>query len=179
MAKVRRSSIAYGFSGKFGRDLVFRRLRDGQTVAQTPPDFSERVLSPEQKLHHERIKAAAAYAKTASRSNPIYARLAAGTVKNAYNLALQDWFHAPAIHCVERQGMTIRVQASDDICVAGVTIIILDEEGEIRKKGVRRQGAGEEGSGVDWWEFTPTAEGKVVVEARDWAGNVVRKEVVE
>ena len=63
MAKVRRNSAVYGLSGKFGRDLVFRHLRNGQTVAQTPPDFSDRVLSKDQKAHHERFKAAAAYAR--------------------------------------------------------------------------------------------------------------------
>jgi hypothetical protein len=88
-------------------------------------------------------------------------------VKNAYNLALQDWFHAPVIHCVERQGLTIRVQASDDVCVAGVEVRVLDEEGVISEKG---EGVRDEG---DWWEFVITTEGKVIVEARDWAGNVV------
>jgi len=166
MAKVRRSSIAYGFSGKFGRDLVFRRLRNGQTVAQTPPDFSERILSQEQKAHHERFKAAAAYARAASRSQPIYAELAAGTILSPYNIALSDWFHPPVIHCVERRGATVYIQVTDDICVAGVKVRVLDEEGVIKEKeeGVRGEG--------DWWEYVPTAEGKVVVEARDLAGNV-------
>lgn len=166
MAKVRRSSIAYGFSGKFGRDLVFRHLRNGQTVAQTPPDFSERILSQEQKAHHERFKAAAAYAKVASRSNPIYAQLAAGTVKNAYNIALQDWFHSPVIHCVERRGATVYIQVTDDICVTGVKVRVLDEEGVVVEKGEGVRGEG------DWWEYVASAECKVVVEARDLAGNV-------
>ena len=37
-----------------------------------------------------------------------------------------------------------------------------------------------EGEGIrrkdDWWEYVPIAEGKVVVEARDLAGNVVKVE---
>lgn len=144
------------------------RLRAGQTVAQTPPDFSGRTLSQDQRAHHERFKAAAAYAKAASRSNPIYAQLAAGTVKNAYNLALQDWFNPPVIHRIERAEGRIRIRASDNVMVTGVQVMVLDEAGEVREKGEGIRGEG------DWWEYVPAAEGKVVVEARDLAGNVVR-----
>jgi hypothetical protein len=35
--------------------------------------------------------------------------------------------------------------------------------------GIRKKG--------DWWEYVPGAEGKVVVEARDLAGNVVKAEI--
>ena len=89
--------------------------------------------------------------------------------------ALGDWFHPPVIHRVERRGRTIRVQASDDVRVAGVQVMILDEQGKVIEKGdceaLRKDWLRVEG---DWWEYVPTAEGKVVVEARDLAGNVVR-----
>ncbi len=49
--------------------------------------------------------------------------------------------------------------------VASVRVMILDEKGKIVDKG-------------DWWEHMPTAEGKVVVEARDLAGNVVKEELI-
>ena len=54
----------------------------------------------------------------------------------------------------------------------GVQVLVLDEEGGIRVKGDATQGRG------DWWEYIPGAAGKVVVEARDLAGNKVRAELV-
>lgn len=50
----------------------------------------------------------------------MYTQLAAGTMKNAYNVALGDWFHPPVIHRVERQGKAIRIQAGEDVMVASV-----------------------------------------------------------
>jgi hypothetical protein len=178
MAKVRDNILVRGLSGKLGDQVVFRILRDGRTIVCNKPDFSNRKLSRDQKEHHKRFKQAAAYARVAARTNPIYAQLAEGTMKNAYNVALGDWFHPPVIHRVERRGRTIRVQASDDVMVAGVQILILDEQGKVVEKGdceaLRTEGIRGEG---DWWEYVPTTEGKMTVEARDLAGNVVKGEL--
>jgi hypothetical protein len=171
MAKVRDNILVRGLSGKLGDQIVFRTLRDGRTIVCAKPDFSNRKLSRDQKEHHKRFKAAAAYARVAARTNPIYAQLAEGTMKNAYNVALGDWFHPPVIRRVERRGRVIRVQASDDVMVAGVQVAILDEQGKVVEKGEALRGES------DWWEYVPTAEGKVVVAARDLAGNVVRDEL--
>ena len=56
--------------------------------------------------------------------------------------------------------------------VAGVQVLVLDDEGKILEKGDATQGRG------NWWEYVPSAEGKVVVEARDLAGNVTKAELV-
>jgi hypothetical protein len=62
--------------------------------------------------------------------------------------------------------------------VAGVQVMILDKQGKVVEKGdceaLRTEGIRGEG---DWWEYVPTAEGKVVVEARDLAGNVTKVEI--
>jgi hypothetical protein len=62
--------------------------------------------------------------------------------------------------------------------VAGVQVLILDEQGKVVEKGdceaLRKEGLRGEG---DWWEYVPAAEGKVVVEARDLAGNVAKAEI--
>ena len=118
MARVHNNIFVRGLSGKLAGQFVLRTLRDGRTVVCKIPDFSNRKLSKDQKQHHKRFQAASAYAKSASRSNPIYAQLAAGTMKNAYNVALGDWFHPPVIHAVERKDKLIRVEASDDVMVA-------------------------------------------------------------
>ena len=59
---------------------------------------------------------------------------------------------------------------TDDVLVAGVQVLVLDEEGKILEKGDATQGRG------DWWEYVPNTVGKVVVDARDLAGNVVKAE---
>ena len=106
------------------------------------------------------------------RTQPIYAQLAEGTMKNAYNVALGDWFNPPVIQRVGRYGAAVRIWVTDDVRVAGVQVLVLDEEGKILEKGDANQGRG------DWWEYVTTTEGKVVVEARDLAGNVVKQEVI-
>jgi hypothetical protein len=173
MAKVIDNILVRGLSGKLGDQLVFRRLRDGRTIVCNKPDFSSRKLSKDQKDHHKRFQAAAAYARDASRTNPIYAQLAEGTLKNAYNVALGDWFHPPVIHRLERKGKAIRINATDDVMVAGVQVLILDEQGRVAERGEGLRGKS------DWWEYVPSAKGKVVVEARDLAGNVVKVESAE
>jgi hypothetical protein len=169
MAKVVDNILVRGLSGKLGNQVVIRRLRDGRTIVCNKPDFSQRKLSRDQKEHHKRFQAAAAYAQEAARTNPIYAKLAEGTMKNAYNVALGDWFHPPVIHRLERRGKTLRIQATDDVMVAGVQVMVLDKKGKVVEKGkaVRKKG--------DWWEYVPGSEGKVVVEARDLAGNLARE----
>jgi hypothetical protein len=171
MARVRTNVIVEGLSGKLGDQLVFRHLRDGRTIVCAKPDFSSRVLSKDQKAHHERFRTAAAYARGASISQPIYAKLAAGTIKNAYNLALGDWFHPPVIHNIQKREGKILVQASDDVCVASLRVMIVDGAGSVLEQGNAVQLEG------DLWEYQPAAEGRVIAEARDLAGNVVRKEM--
>ena len=62
----------------------------------------------------------------------------------------------------------IRVQARDDVMVASVQVLVLDEKGKPVEKGegIRKKG--------DWWEYTPATEGTVVVDVRDLAGNIVK-----
>ena len=174
MAKVRSNVLVRGVSGKLGDQVVFRILRDGSTVMCLPPDFSKRKLSQDQKEHHQRFREAAAYAKVAAQRQPIYAELAAGTLKNAYNIALSDWFHAPKIHRVEVMGDAVRIHVSDNVQVASVKVAVLNEEGLVLEKG--------EAMPADelWWSYAPRVplEGKLKleVEARDLAGNVTRTE---
>ena len=174
MAKVRSNVIMRGLSGKLGDQVVLRHLRDGQTIVCLPPDFSNRKLSRDQKTHHQRFKEAAAYAKSAAQRQPIYAELAAGTIKNAYNIALSDWFHAPKIHRMEMKGDTVRIQASDNVRVAGVKVMVLNEEGLVVERGEAVP------ADENWWSYAPRTplggKFKIAIEARDLAGNVTREE---
>lgn len=176
MAKIHSNLVTQGLSGSLGRDLMLRRLADGRTILCVKPDFSKRTLSDEQQTHHQRFREGAAYARGAARSQPIYAQVAAGTMKTAYNIALADWFHAPVIHAVEMMDGYIRVRASDNVYVAQVRVSILNEDGELWEQGE----AVETGSGSGWWQYRPgrfPQDGeKFIVEARDLAGNVTQVE---
>lgn len=171
MAKIKRNLMVSGLSGKIG-NLVFRQRKDGTTIIAAAPDFSDRVFSEEQVTHQSRFKQATAYARQAAKTNPMYAGLATGTSKNAYNIALSDWFHAPVIQKVTRTGRRIRVYATDNVGVTKVIVNITDGKGQLFELG--------EAVWVknDRWEYGASvpAEAKITVEAFDLAGNVTRYE---
>jgi hypothetical protein len=180
MAKVKRNMIVRGISGIVGKELVFRQMKDGSTIVSAKPDFSKRVLSEEQLTHQNRFQQAAVYARAAAKTNPVYAELARGTTKTAYNIALSDWFHPPVIHEVRREKDCIRVRATDDVLVSRVVVVVVDERGKIVEKGegTRCQVSGAR-SPDDWWEYATAAEGRVRVEAWDLAGDAARAEISE
>jgi hypothetical protein len=166
MAKVVKNPIVRGISGSVGR-LVFRQMPDGSTWVSATPDFSKRKFSNGQKNHQRRFKEAAAHAREAAKTQPIYAQIAAGTMKTAYNIALSDWFNPPVIHCVERQDGRIRIQASDNVMVTQVRVMILGKDETVLDQG--------DAVKVDdlWWEYVSDKAGTILAEARDLAGNVV------
>jgi len=169
MAKIRKNIILQGVSGKFAGQVVFRQLSDGRTILAAVPDFSKRVLSEAQVAHHARVKAASAYAKVASKTNPIYAQLAAGTTKNAYNMAIADFFHAPVIHAVQQEGSLLRIWASDNVMVTKVRVTVFRDT-VVLEKGDALQ----EEVTTDQWTYHLQHTGKILVEAYDLAGNVTK-----
>jgi hypothetical protein len=171
MAKNRSNLITQGLTGTLGPSLAFRSLADGRTILCTRPDFSRRHLSPAQELHHRRFRQAATYARAAARSQPAYAQQAALTpLRNAYNLALADWFHPPVIHTLERLVGHIFVRATDDFLVAGLTVTVFSPTGDLLETGQARS--------VDGclWEYAPAASlepgCRILAEARDLPGTL-------
>lgn len=171
MAKVKKNIVLEGISGKLGIQLVFRHLRDGRTIVCVPPDFSNRVLSTAQTAHQTKFKAGTIYAKEASKVEPLYSQLAAGTPRNAYNVALADYMHPPVIHQIKQEGARLKIQASDTVLVTAVSVTLLDVDGTILEKGEAQQ------RDADWWEYVPQGTGKISVEARYLAGNVTKTEM--
>lgn len=170
MAKVRMNHLMKALSGSIG-GLVFRQMPDGSVLVSKAPDFSSRKFSKGQKEHQKRFQEASAYARSAAKTKPIYAELAKGTMKTAYNLALSDWFNPPMIHQVLQRNGKIFVEASDNVMVAKVVVTILDEEGKAVEKGEGIRGEG------DWWEYLPKTVGKrITAEAWDLAGNMTNSE---
>jgi len=160
--------IVRGISGTVGKDLVFRQMRDGSTIVSAKPDFSNRIFSNGQLTHQSRFQQAASYARAAAKTNPIYAQLAKGTLKTAYNIALSDWFNPPIIHTVERLAGCIRINASDNVLVINVCVAILDGQGKTLEQG---QAVPIKES---WWEYVTMREGQIRIEAFDHAGNVTK-----
>ena len=165
MAKVESNPIVRGISGKIG-NLVFRQMPGGETYVSGVPNFDKRKFSKGQKDHQSRFKQAVAYARGAAKSQPIYAKLAEGTIMSAYNFALSDWFNPPVIHKIEQVDGRIRVQASDNVMVVKVQVTVLDgEEKAVEKKNAVQMEK-------DWWEVELATDGKILAEAWDLAGNV-------
>ena len=170
MAIVKGNPLIKSLSGKIGNNLVFRQRKDGTTVVAVTPDFSNRVLSDEQVRHTNRFKQASVYARLASKTNPIYAERAAGTSKNAYNVAVADWFSPPVIRMVYRHHDHIIIDATDDVKVTQVLVTIANEQGETTEQGKAVQ------NGSSIWEYRTTAQGNITVEVSDLAGNLTRQE---
>jgi len=178
MAKIKTNPIIQELSGGLGRELMFRRLRDGRTILCAKPDFSNRVFSEKQINHQQRFQEAAAYAKAAAKANPIYAEIAAGTMKTAYNVALSDWFHPPEILKLDLDAWTgqagdrISIKAQDDVLVAAIGVVITDGDEEILAQG--------EATPIDelWWEYivpvTIAGAAEVVATAMDLPGHLVQ-----
>jgi hypothetical protein len=132
------------------------------------------VFSEGQLTHQSRFQQAVAYACEAAKTNPLYAQLAKGTSKNAYNLALSDWFNPPVIHSVAQNDDCILVEASDNIQVTRVLVRISDHEGQILEEGEARL------MHDNLWKYaTDSMEGNVTVEAFDPAGNVAKHEAFQ
>ena len=174
MAKVIDNPIIAGISGKVGKRLVARRLQDGRTIVCCTPDFSRRVFSKEQKTAQERFREASAYARLAAQREPLYAEKAAGTLKNAYNIALADWYSLPELHRIEIRDGLICAWATDKIHLAGVRVVISNPGG-----GVLEEGQAAQVDGL-WWQYSPSAPlqpgQRVTAEAWDLARNRVRLE---
>ena len=170
MAKVKPNLMLRGISGTLDKTLVFRQMKDGTTILSAKPDFSNRKFSQGQLTHQSRFQEAAAYARQAAKTNPIYAELAKGTMKTAYNIALSDWFNPPVIHQITRQNGYILIEASDNVLVSKVLVTILDVDEKIVEQG-------EAVFVKDMkWEYASAREGRVKVEAWDLAGNVTKQE---
>jgi hypothetical protein len=168
MTKTKMSEVVKGLNSRM-RGLIYRQMPDGTTVVSRSPDYSGIKFTRGSGDHPQRLQGAARYARWAAQAQPIYAELAKGMKKTAYNLARSDWFHPPVIHEVSFGENKIRVQASDNVMVTKVVITVLNEHGKLLEAGeaIRREG--------DWWEYVSRLPGQTfTVEAWDLAGNVTR-----
>jgi hypothetical protein len=175
MAKVRKNALIDGLSGSIG-ELVLKRARSGTTYVARKPTFPDnRQFSAAQLAHQRRFKAAAAYAKQAAQTEPIYAALAKKTGQPAYNVALADAMHPPRVIEIDASGYSgkagevIRVQAEDDVQVTRVHVAIYDA-----RERVIEEGDADSDHAGQWWTYaTQTMEvsGNIKATAYDLAEN--------
>ncbi len=177
MARVKRNIVLEGLSGILGDQLVFKRDKAGRTIVSVRPQFDEnREFSSSQRAQQERFLEAAAYARTAAQTTPIYAEKAQGTAKSAYNVAMADWFHSPEVGDIDLNGYSggpgqvIRAKVVDDTQVKQVTIMITTSAGTLVERGEMQPEQGV------WYTYTTTAdcpagEARVIITGLDLPGN--------
>lgn len=92
MAVLTGEALTNGFSGKLGKQVVFRQ-RNGKTIICNYPQKSKKPLSDLQKNQHKRFADAVAYAKEAISDDIQRAALVnrAGKGMSACNLAVKDY----------------------------------------------------------------------------------------
>ena len=181
MAQVRNNIIIQGLSGSLGSQLVIKQDKAGRTIVAVPPTIDpNRVYTADELVRQEKFRDAAVYAKGA-KSQSAYVEKAAGTPLTPYNVAIADWFHAPEINEINIDawnggvGQVIRIQAVDDVKVAQVNVVIMDNTNAVLEQGAAVQAEGA------WWDYitTATAEAgaKIAVTAMDLPGNIGQLEV--
>ena len=176
MAKVNKNIIIQGLSGSLGDQIVIRVDKAGRTRVSVKPSFDPDYQFNEAQLEQqEQFRAAATYAKDA-KTNEEYVTKAEGTPLTPYNVAVADWFHEPEIAAIDLSawsgqiGQMIRIQATDDVKVTQVSVVITDENDTVLEQGQ----AVNDGGG--WWEYVTTeaASGnpKVIATAYDLPGHI-------
>ena len=137
MAVSKKNIIIEGLSGKIG-NLVFRRRKtDGKVFVAVPPSPHRTAPTGEKKRMNDKFKRAVLYGKSVI-ANPatkaLYAQSISGG-QTAFNLAVADFLNAPIIEEIDvsnytgKAGSVIRIKATDNFKVAGVSVSITDADG--------------------------------------------------
>ncbi|MCP4540734.1 MAG: hypothetical protein GY832_26650 [Chloroflexi bacterium] len=124
------------------------------------------------KSQQGRFQEAVAWAKEVARVEPIYAELAEGTPRTAFNVAVRDWFNPPVVEAVDasrytgQAGEVIRARVVDvvrvtrvEVRVVGAEVVVVVVEGKM----IRERGG--------WYGFVTgemCAAGEVRVVVRGW-----------
>ncbi len=178
MAKIQSNLVIHGLSGMLGKQVVVRRLKNGQYVLSAAPHRRSRELSVAQKAHLEKFRQAIVYAKGAQGA-PEYQDIARARELSAYNVAIADFLHPPEIRQIDLSSYhgkaddTIAIFAVDDVKVKTVGVMIVNDDGTLVEKGtavVADQNSNQ------WLYTTKCAAGstsvKIVVDVADLAGQV-------
>ena len=184
MAQVELNPALAIFRGELG-NLIFK-MRLGRMYVSRKPDSQPRILSPAQKSAQMRFRQATVYAKRvmADPEDRMPYELAAKEKQTlTQNVIIADFLTAPSVDQIDlsnydgRAGGTIRIRASDDFEVTGVTVSISGNEGQPIEHGAAVL------SSMKWgrWVYTTTTSVgagtclHVEATARDKPGNTTSK----
>jgi hypothetical protein len=142
MAKVKLNPITENIRGRIG-DLVFKRY-ENEVVLSRLPDQSAQEPTEGQAQVRERFRLAAVYGRTVF-ADPVqkaaYEKEAKEQKKPVFSMTVADFLHAPMVDAIDLSHYTgqigdeIIVQASDDFEVAGVGVVIRNNEGAVLEQG--------------------------------------------
>lgn len=180
MSVIKENDVTEGMSGKFGRKIVFKVVKD-VTVA-TRRSTRKRVLSENQIAHKARFKRAAQYAK-AKMNDPVakaeYKQIAGNKAfASPFAAAVRDFLVPPEVLSVATNdfsgaaGSVIPIELSDYVKTIRVKVSIIDAAGAIIESGE----ATYTNSDITWRYITqqvlPSLVGvKIVIIAIDRPGN--------
>ena len=148
MAKQKNNVVTHGLSGTVGGMLVFRQTATG-TVVQSPPRVSGKSTDA-QKAHRRKFQRAVLYGKAILADPALqqeYAAAAQRKNQTPFNVAVADFLHAPDIELIDvsgyhgQPGDVIRIEATDDMMVKEVRVVISDYEGNVVEEGYAQSGA--------------------------------------
>jgi hypothetical protein len=165
--------------------LVFRQTATG-TVVQSPPRMNGKE-SEAQRAHRRKFQRATLYANVVM-SDPVIAEVYGSKAKKgqtARNVAVADCMHAPNIERVDvagyhgQPGDVIRIEATDDVAVKVVKVVITNSDGTPVEEGL----AVPEATGYEWTYTATTANDslagdRIEVYASDLPGNITKAEEV-
>ncbi len=181
MAKVVLNPVLEAIHGKVG-DLVFRRINSQEFVGKVP-DRTGVVATANQLAQQEQFRLAVFYGKAVmadAEAKAVYEQAAARKGQPVFALTVGDFLNEPAVEEIDLSGYAgqigdvIRVRASDDVEVSGVTVTIRDTGGAVLEQGAAVLAAGR-------WSYTATtalAQGQSVsieVSATDRPGHQATK----
>jgi hypothetical protein len=179
MAKIKNNLIIHGLSGMLGKQVVVRRLKDGQYVLSAAPNHQSHELTDAQKEHREKFRQAILYAKGAQETAE-YKDVAEARGLSPYNVAVADFLHPPEIQKIDlsayqgKPDETITITAVDDVKVKTVGVMIVNDDGTLVEKGAAVAG----NQNTNQWLYTTknaagSASVKIVVDVADLAGQLV------
>ena len=188
MAISFKNLITRMYSGRVG-DIVLRNY-GGKSVMAKRPDCSKVVKSPAQLENQKSFAKASKYSKAVKndpqKSEEYSEKKKKTRYKDVFHAAMSDCLTKPKVQKVElagyrgHQGNVIRIAAWDKFRVETVSVMILNNKGQLIEKGpaVSRMF-----SGNREWDYTATVEnfdyqsGSVEIRVTDKPGNVVREVV--
>jgi hypothetical protein len=141
MAKIELNSALKSIRGTMD-NWVYRRNGDGLLIARRP--INTKPPTAAQLSVREQFKAAAAYARSVGQDaiqGPRYAAAARSKGMRAFAFALADFLNEPQVLAIDTSayhgavGGLIKVRATDDFEVMGVTVVVKDGEGAVIQQG--------------------------------------------